>query len=398
MRLLFFHRSATPQGGGMNRYVADVARRLRQAGHEVALVHARKPAAQFEGTGYIYDHLDYRLPPDEKAAVRLEAILEDFSPDVIQLHGVGNTLLDEWLAGRCPTVRFVHNHDFYCSGRLMTWARPHRPCQRLHGGGCLALHWLRGCGSWNPLLNLLRHRQVTAGLSSLRSLPALQVSSRVLRRHLIANGVDAARITLLPPYAPPPPANRGERPRPPQRTILHVGGLLNHKGVWLLVRMARLLPRDVQLVFAGGGREQEMLEHHVRRRGLGERIRIMGEPTARQWADLYRQADLVVLPALWNEPLGLDGLYAMAHGKPAVAFDIEGIGEWLEHDVTGVRVPFGDRRAFQSAVLDLLHDAARLERLGRQARAAWENRYQPHHHIAALVACYRGMLPATAAS
>jgi hypothetical protein len=41
MRVLFFNRSALPIGGGMNRLAIDTARRLRGAGHEVALVHAR---------------------------------------------------------------------------------------------------------------------------------------------------------------------------------------------------------------------------------------------------------------------------------------------------------------------------------------------------------------------
>ena len=52
MRLLFFNRSALPMGGGMNRMVIDTMRRLRLAGHEVALVHGRG-AEQLEGTGYI---------------------------------------------------------------------------------------------------------------------------------------------------------------------------------------------------------------------------------------------------------------------------------------------------------------------------------------------------------
>ena len=111
MRILFFNRSGRASGGGMNRLVVDTVRRLRVSGHEVALVHARG-SGQLEGTGYIYDDLDERLMPRDRNALRLEAILEDFVPDVIQLHGVGNTLLDGWLAARKPTVRFIHNHDF----------------------------------------------------------------------------------------------------------------------------------------------------------------------------------------------------------------------------------------------------------------------------------------------
>jgi glycosyltransferase involved in cell wall biosynthesis len=395
MRLLFFNRSALPMGGGMNRMVIDTIRRLRLAGHEVALVHARG-AGQLEGTGYIYDDLDQRLLPRDRNALRLEAILEDFAPEVIQLHGVGNTLLDGWLAARKPTVRFVHNHDFYCSGRRLTLERPGAPCTRAHGRGCSAAHWLRGCGSINPAINYVRYRNVGRSLTALRSLHGLQTMSPTVRRQLLINGLPEEKITILPPYAPSPPESR-HGPMSSLRTILHVGGLLGQKGVWMVVRMVRELPRDVQLVFAGGGEERELLEAHVRRRALGSRVRIVGEPTPEQWSLLYREADLVVMPVRWNEPLGLEGLGAMAHGKPVVAFETEGIRQWLADGETGVLVPFGDRRGFRDTVQRLLADPERLRAMGRRSREVWSAKFRPEEHIKALLAHYEKLREEAAA-
>lgn len=386
MRLLFFNRSAVPLGGGMNRFVMDTTKRLRAAGHEVALVHERE-GGQFEGTGYIYNGLDRRSLPEGRQALRLEAIIEDFDPDVIQLHGVKNTLLDGWLAARKPTTRFIHNHDFYCSGRFLTLHRPLHPCTRAHGRGCHACLWFRGCGSMNPVANLLRYRTVDQSLTALRSVHSLQVMSGLLARQLVANGLSASRIIQLPPSAPPPPGPPRGTPSS-IRTILHVGGLLGHKGMWMVARMARELPRDVQIVFAGGGRDKELLEAHVRHRGLGSRVRVVGEPTPAQWALLYREASLVVMPVLWNEPLGLDGLAATAYGKPVVAFATEGINEWLHDGENGVSIPFGKRRIFRSAVRHLLEDHERLKALGQRAREIWQEKFRPEIHMTALMTHY----------
>jgi glycosyltransferase involved in cell wall biosynthesis len=386
MRLLFFNRSARPLGGGMNRMVIDTLRRLRASGHEVALVHARR-GGQLEGTGYIYEDLDQRLRPSDRNALRLEAILEDFDPDVIQLHGVGNTLLDGWLAARKPTARFIHNHQFYCSGQQLTLARPTEPCRCTHGRGCAVSHWLRGCGSMNPAVNFVRYRAVSRSLFALRTLHGVQTMSETVRRQLLANGIPAEKVISLPPFAPAPTGVRQDG-YSSVRTILHVGGLLGKKGVWMVVRMARELPKDVQLVFAGGGGEREMLEAHVRRRGLGSRVRIVGEPTPEQWSLLYREATLVVMPVLWNEPLGLEGLGAMAYGKPVVAFETEGIRQWLSDGETGVSVPFGERRAFRDSVTSLLEDRQRLQALGRRAHEVWREKFRPENHLAALVAHY----------
>ena len=366
--------------------VIDTVRRLRASGHEVALVHGRR-GGQLEGTGYIYDDLDTRLLPRDRSALLLEAILEDFDPDVIQLHGVGNTLLDGWLAARKPTVRFIHNHQFYCSGKQLTLSRPAEACRSAHGRYCAASHWLRGCGSMNPAINFVRYRAVSRSLSALRTLHGVQAMSETVRRQLLANGVPEKRVISLPPYAPPPTGARQEG-YSSVRTILHVGGLLGQKGVWMVVRMLRELPKDVQLVFAGGGGEREMLEAHVRRRGLGSHVRIVGEPTPEQWSLLYREATLVVMPVLWNEPLGLDGLGAMAYGKPVVAFETEGIRQWLTDGETGVVVPFGERRSFRDAVNSLLQDRQRLHAMGRRAKEVWREKFRPENHLAALVAHY----------
>lgn len=392
MRILFFNRSALPIGGGMNRLAIDTARRLRRSGHEVALVHSRE-GGQFDGTGYIYDDLDYRLLPRDEKAMRLEAIIEDFSPDVIQIHGVGNTLLDGWLAARRPTVRFVHNHDLYCSGRRLTLQRPAEPCHRAHGRACCLSHVLRGCGSANPVTNVMRYRAVARNLPVLRSLNGLQAMSESVARQLEANGISPDKVVRLPLYAPVWPAAEAAASSS-LRTILHVGGLLGHKGVWMVVRMLRDLPGDVQLVLAGGGKDKEMLEEHVRRRGLGARVRIVGEPTPEQWSFLYRESTLVVMPVLWNEPLGLDGLAAMAHGKPVVAFETEGIRQWLRHEETGLCVPFGERAAFRGAVRGLIDDRIKLREFGKRAREVWRDNFSAQRHIAALVDHYEKVVAA----
>jgi glycosyltransferase involved in cell wall biosynthesis len=237
------------------------------------------------------------------------------------------------------------------------------------------------------VLIFVRNRTTTRSLAGLRSAHALQASSGAVCRQLEANGIPPGKIVRLPAYAPAPAAAKGST-GPVGRNILHVGGLLGHKGVWMIIRMLRVLPGDVQLVFAGGGREQDMLESHVRRRGLGSRVRVVGDPTLHQWGLLYREATLVVMPVLWNEPLGLDGLAALAHGKPVVAFGTDGIREWLVDGENGVCVPFGKRPAFRDAVRGLLEDGERLRGMGRRARQMWEERFRPEAHLRALVAHY----------
>lgn len=391
MRILIFNQTAAPVQGEMNPYVLDIAARLRDEGETVALVHGRTPKSEFEGTGYIFDHLRESLADDADVRVRLDAIMDDFAPDIIQIQGVTNTKIDAWLSARAPTVRFIHTHRFYCSGLNMTWQTPRRICQLPHGRSCLLHHALNRCGSKNVAANFLRYRRVGKALEHFKSLHGLQVASESMRENLVRNGIPPEQIELIPLYAAPPLAPK-MKSKTAGRIILHHGGLLKKKGVWLLTKSLRSLPKDVSIVFAGGGVLQDALESYVKSHGLSERIRIMGDLTPLQWSHLYHQASLIAIPSVWNEPLGLAGIHAMAHGKPVVAFRSGGISEWLEDGVTGIAVPFGERAQFVKSVQRLLDDPDLSAQLGANGRKIWTQKFQPQHHIENLRAYYERII------
>jgi len=387
MKVLFLNRIAAPVEGGMNQYVLDVAARLRGVGVNVGLVHGRHPASQFQGTGYVFDHLDHHTPGDDEVFYRFEAILEDFRPDLVQIHGMANPALAVWLSQRIPTVRFVHNHGAYCSGGDMTWTRPRRVCSRSHGGACIALHAVCGCSPDDPVRSILRFRRVSTELESLRRLQGIQVAAGGIRENLVRNGLDPARIEVLPLYAPAPAASR--RPHATgRRMVLHVGGLLQKKGVWFLLNGLDRLPPDIELVFAGGGELEPELRGAVRRRGLGNRVRVMGELSPEEWSALMHQASVVAMPSRWNEPLGLPGIQAMAHGKPVIAFRCEGIAEWLEDGHNGSLVPFNNKRAFLQTLRAALERPDRLAEMGRNGYRRWSESFRPDHHVERLKAYY----------
>jgi glycosyltransferase involved in cell wall biosynthesis len=85
-------------------------------------------------------------------------------------------------------------------------------------------------------------------------------------------------------------------------------------------------------------------------------------------ARVYGRAVLVAVPSLWPEPFGLVGLDAAALGRPAIAFDVGGIGEWLTDGVNGKLVePAAGEEGLASALAALLGNPGERERMGRGA-------------------------------
>jgi glycosyltransferase involved in cell wall biosynthesis len=106
---------------------------------------------------------------------------------------------------------------------------------------------------------------------------------------------------------------------------------------------------------------------------------------------LYRAADLVVSPSVWPEPLSRVILEAMWAGRPVVASAAGGSPEAVEHGTTGLLVPKGDARSLAAAVVELLCDPPRRERIGKAAAARVATEYDEDRLVASLLEAYESL-------
>jgi starch synthase len=75
------------------------------------------------------------------------------------------------------------------------------------------------------------------------------------------------------------------------------------------------------------------------------------------------QSAALVVPSVWEEPLGLVVLEAMACGVPVVATAVGGIPEIVQHDRNGLLVEPGDAAALARTLSLVLGDPALRQRL-----------------------------------
>jgi len=90
-------------------------------------------------------------------------------------------------------------------------------------------------------------------------------------------------------------------------------------------------------------------------------------------ADLA-SAKLLVAPSLGGESFGMVLTRAFASATPVVASDIPGYRDVMD-ERSGVAVPPGDHEALERAVVELLEDEPRRERMGAAAREIARERY-----------------------
>ncbi len=157
-------------------------------------------------------------------------------------------------------------------------------------------------------------------------------------------------------------------------TVVFAGRLQPFKGtdvaVQALARLLRMVP-DARLVIVGGDSplgnrgERVRLKLTARRLGVGDRVRFLEPVPHYELPDLYRAADVVVVPSA-SESFGLVALEAAACGTPVVATAVGGLRLTVRHGETGYLVD-RDASSFAAALSRVLADPSARERLGRNA-------------------------------
>ena len=250
-------------------------------------------------------------------------------------------------ARRC--VVHVRDHRAFCPNGDRLFPSFSRPCNSPMGNGCLVNAVLRGCicGARSRTVQRLRARERTAAAT--RRCDAFVVSSHFMARLCERNGIPAEKIHVLePPIADGSAAERIAAP-PALPRVLFAGRLVPGKGLHSLVRAIARLPDPTRPELRVAGHPTRELDASIEAgRNLGVRVKALGWCDGAALSHAIDSVHAVVIPSLWPEPYGLLGIEAQARGRPAVAYAVGGIPEWIGD--AGECVPRADEAALARAI------------------------------------------------
>lgn len=177
--------------------------------------------------------------------------------------------------------------------------------------------------------------------AALRRADAVVTISNKLRRIYISRGLDARRTLTI--YNPLPVTNAALAIQRNQRSgyhIMYAGKLSWGKGPHLLIEAlptirAAVAHQALRVTLVGQGPLRACLEQRVADLGLVDQVDFAGQLPHHQLQQLYAQADVVVVPSVWQEPFGRVALEALMNGTPAVVSNRGGLGEIVEDGKMG---------------------------------------------------------------
>jgi glycosyltransferase involved in cell wall biosynthesis len=194
--------------------------------------------------------------------------------------------------------------------------------------------------------------------------------SEAVRDSLVGDyGIDPAKVVVLPPgldlseWAASDPAGRGNPVR-----LLFVGGDFRRKGGDLLLRVLADPVFDACRVDVVTREKVKAPDANV----FVHHDLVAGSPELR---DLYRRADLFVLPTQADFAPTNAVMEAMASGLPVITTDTGGMSRVVHDGETGFVIPIGDAVALKERLRRLVGDAGLRERMGRAGRREAERSY-----------------------
>ncbi len=274
-------------------------------------------------------------------------------PDPPGLAGANAALrtlgVDLEMAAACAGADVVHSHTWYANlaGHVakLLHGIPHvvtthsleplRPWKAQQLGGGYAL------SSWAERTAVEAADAVIAVSAGMRrdvlaAYPAVDPG----RVRVVHNGIDTVQ------YAPDPGVDVLERlgVDPDRRSVVFVGRVTHQKGLPYLLRAARTLPPDVQLVILAGAPDTPEIAAEVT--GLVDELRanrsgvvwVLEMLPKREVIQVLTHATVFVCPSIY-EPMGIVNLEAMACETAVVATATGGIPEVVADGETGLLVP-----------------------------------------------------------
>lgn len=245
----------------------------------------------------------------------LRQVLATEAPDVVSIHNLPGWSSAAWGTIRrtgIPSVQVLHDQYALC------------PKSAMFKNGCNCQSRCLGCR-----LLRLPHPTLSNGVSAV-----VGVSRFVLERHLAYGCFERVRVKRVIHNAREPGLLGLDAPAVPHVGVRigFIGRLDSTKGVEPLLHAFRAYDcPDAELWIAGDGKPDYTAA--LKAQVSDPRVRFLGRIAPREF---FPQVDLIVVPSLWHEPLGMVVAEALAFGIPVIGSRRGGIPEMIRDGVNGL--------------------------------------------------------------
>ena len=172
-----------------------------------------------------------------------------------------------------------------------------------------------------------------------------------------------------------------------------VASLVENKGHHVLLTAFRSLTAmypELELRIIGDGPLRCDLEETARQYGIASQVVFTG--VVNDVPKMLADVDIVVLPSLYREGLGISLLEAMCLAKPVVTTAVGGNREVVDEGVNGFFVPAGDADGLAAKLMPLIEDKDLRKKMGVAGRLKYEEKFTETRMMEDIEKLYNSLL------
>jgi len=343
MRIVDVNPFFYPLKGGIEHRMHDTSSQMVKKGHDVTIVTGRLPGTEKE-----------EKTPEGYRIIRLDSrLINIYNPPFISSKNVLETI-----SGIDPDIV---NFNY-------RWAPSYsKDLKKYDGKKVFTYHnmWGEGVGLQGSVSgvndNFFRN--------CLETFDHIIAVSDYVRNDLIRRGYSKKYVTTIETgLSSFPDVGKGDGD-----FILSLGRLVRTKGLDYLIEAMKDV--DQKLIICGKGPDKDRLEKKIKNLGLEDKIEMKGWVEEDEKQRLMGSCRFFVMPSLF-ESLGLAAIELMAHGRPIIHTNVNGLPDTIKDG--GISVPPKNSAALSKAMISLIGDQDLIDTLGknalRQAQAyRWED-------------------------
>ena len=377
--------------GGAGVHVAELVRVLR-----------KHTEVQVRCFGEVRDETDTHSYSHPEAFNATNGALQTMATDLTMVNDIAGADLvhsHTWYANFAGQVASsLHGIPHLITAHSLEPLRPWKEEQL--GGGYRLSSWIERT-AYEGASGIIA---VSAGMRAdiLRAYPQIDPA----KVSVVHNGIDLEAFQA----ANNPDLVRAHGIDPDQRSVVFVGRITQQKGLPYLLKAARELPSDVQLVLCAGAPDtpqilQDVSDLVAELRKIRSNVVWVEQHLSRvELIAILSAATVFACPSIY-EPLGIVNLEAMACGTPVVATATGGIPEVVAHGKTGLLVeieqvqdgsgkPLDEKRfvADFAAALNEMLESPNIAEFGLAARKRVEDHFSWDSIAEQTLSVYRGAI------
>ena len=290
---------------------------------------------------------------------RLDEIIPELKPDVLHAHSPALNGLAAIKAAKRHNIPLVYECRAFWEDAAVDHGTTRENSLRYYITKLLETHVFRQASAITTICEGLRSDIVSRGI------PAEKIT-------VIPNAVDIEKFT----YGVEPDQNLRTQLGLQDKIVLgFIGSFYAYEGLPLLLEaLPAIIEKqpETRLLLVGGGPQEQLIKQKTKALKLDDYVIFTGRVPHNLVQDYYNQVDIFVYPRLsmrlTDLVTPLKPLEAMAQGRLVVASDVGGHKELIRDNETGCLFKANDSDALATAVLSLLNQPQRWDKLRAAGR------------------------------